>query len=127
LIKAGLRLRDCPSPGFTWRDLQVFIEYLDNDSCLVAAVYPDRAGWTKQNMLLAYLIDTARIHLWLNTKDGHERRNFPEPIDRPGIVKPEPRKGSKVKPLPLSKIREIHGAQPTGVERKRKLEAIFRN
>lgn len=127
LIKAGLRLRNCPSPEFTWRDLQIFIEYLDNDSCLVAVVHPERAGWTKPNMLLAELIDTARIHLWLNTKAGQEGRDFPEPIERPGIKKKEPRKGSKVKPLPLSKIKEIYGAQPSNdVERQRKLAAMFR-
>lgn len=127
LIKAGLRLRDCPSPGFTWRDLQIFIEYLDNDSSLVALVHPERAGWTKTNMLLADLIDTARIHLWLNTVDGREGRNFPEPIPRPGVKVKEPRKGSKVKPQPLSKIKEIYGAQPSNdVERQRKLAAMFR-
>ena len=126
LIKAGLRLRDCPSPSFTWRDLEVFIDYLDNDSRLVAAVAPERAGWTKANMLMADLIDATRILVWLNTKAGQEGRNFPEPIERPGVVKPEPRKGSKVKPQPLSIIKKRHGAQPSGIERKRKLEAIFR-
>jgi len=105
----------------------VFIDYLDNDSHLVSLEHPERAGWTKANMLLATLIDTARIHLWLNSKDGQEGRNFPEPIERPGIVKPKPRKGSKVKPQPLSKIKERYGAQPPGdVERQRKLTALFR-
>jgi hypothetical protein len=106
--------------------LQIFIEYLDNDSCLVSLVHPERAGWTKSNMLLADLIDTARIHLWLNSKAGHEGRDYPEPIPRPGVKRREPRKGSKVKAQPLSEIKKLYGEQPTGVERKRKLEAIFR-
>lgn len=127
LIKVGLRLRDCPSERFTWRDLEIFIDYLDNDSFLVGVVHPERAGWTKVNMLLADLVDTARIHVWLNSKAGQEGRDFPNPIPRPGIKLPEPRKGSKVKPLPLSKIKEIHGAQPAaGIERKRRLQQIFR-
>ena len=127
LIKAGLRLRNCPSRDFTWRDLEIFIDYLDNDSFLVGVVHPERAGWTKPNMLLADLVDTARIHVWLNSKAGQEGRDFPNPIPRPGIKLPEPRKGSKVKPLPLSKIKEIHGAQPAaGIERKRRLQQIFR-
>lgn len=127
LIKAGLRLRNCPSRDFTWRDLEIFIDYLDNDSFLVGVVHPERAGWTKPNMLLADLVDTARIHVWLNSKAGQEGRDFPNPIPRPGIKLPEPRKGSKVKPLPLSKIKELHGAQPAaGIERKRRLQQIFR-
>lgn len=127
LIKAGLRLRDCPSAGFNWRDLEVFIDYLGPESHLVAVVHPERAGWTKPAMLLADNVDATRIMVWLNSKAGQEGRDFPQPIPRPGIKLPEPRKGSKVKPLPLSKIKEIHGAQPAaGVERKRRLEQIFR-
>jgi hypothetical protein len=77
-------------------------------------------------MLLASLIDATRVLVWQNSKAGREGRDYPEPIERPGIVKPEPRKGSKVKPLPLSEIKKIHGGQDGGIERKRKLEAIFR-
>lgn len=105
----------------------MFIEYLPNDSALVSSVYPERAGWTADRMLLAEVVDNTRILVWQNTKDAQDGKNFPERIERPGVVKPKPRQGSKVKAQPLSKIKAIYGDQaPDDVERQRKLAALFR-
>jgi len=105
----------------------VFINYLGNDSALVSETYPDRAGWTPTAMLLADAIDTLRILVWQNTKDAQDGRNFPERIQRPGVEKPKPRAGSRVKAQPLSTIKSIYGDQaPDDLERQRKLAAMFR-
>lgn len=122
-----MRLRDCPSKDFTWRDLEVFISFLDNDSHLVAAVHPERATWTQTALLLAEIVDTLRILVWQNTQDARDGKNFPKRIPRPGVSEPEPRKGSQVKPQPLSTIKKIYGDQaPEDLERQRKLAALFR-
>ena len=106
----------------------MFILYLDNESHLVAEVYPERAGWTLPMMLMADMVDTLRILVWQKTKDAQDGRNFPKPITRPGIVKPVARKGSQVKAQPLSEIKKIYArTEPDGdLERQRKLAAIFR-
>lgn len=93
----------------------------------MSEVHPERAGWTPQMMLLADMIDTLRILVWQNTKDAQEGRNFPKRITRPGVAEPEARKGSRVKPQPLSKIKEIYGDQaPDDLERQRRIAALFR-
>lgn len=105
----------------------MFIDYLDNTSSLVGLVHPERAGWTATNMLLADIIDNTRILLWLNTQDAQDGRNFPDPVVRPGYSKPEPRKGSRVKAQPLSRIKEIYGEKPQDADRQQKLAKLFRN
>lgn len=105
----------------------MFIEYLTNDSALVSSVYPERAGWTPEMMLLAEAVDTLRILVWQNSKDAQEGKNFPEKIERPGVVRPKPRNGSRVKAQPLSAIKKIYGEQKSDdIERQRKLAALFR-
>ena len=79
-------------------------------------------------MLLAEVVDNTRILVWQNTKDAQDGKNFPERVERPGVVKPKPRQGSKVKAQPLSTIKKIYGDQaPDDVERQRKLAALFRS
>ena len=106
----------------------MFILYLDNESHLVAEVYPERAGWTMPMMLMADMVDALRILVWQKTKDAQDGKNFPEPIPRPGIEKPKARKGSQVKPQPLSKIKKIYATEvpDDDLERQRKLAALFR-
>lgn len=105
----------------------MFINYLDNDSYLVAKVHPDRATWTPTTMLLAEMVDMLRILVWQNTADARDGRNFPKRVVRPGVSEPEERKGSQVKPQPLSRIKEIYGDQaPDDLDRQRKLAALFR-
>lgn len=49
------------------------------------SVDPERQGWTLATMLAAEQVDQARIANWLTTKDGHDGKNRPEPIKRPGV------------------------------------------
>lgn len=131
LINLGLRLRDCPSPQFNWRDLWIIVSYSGVNTNLVAEAHPDRAGWDKHAMLLADIADNTDWLVWAKTKDAQEGGEPPPRHVRPGVKNPEPRKGSKVKASPISKIREVYKlderhAQQDLLSRQRQLEAVFR-
>lgn len=104
LIAKNMRLRQFPSDEYTWSDLKIIIKHLDMHSALYGAVYPERAGWDRQNMLLADISDRLHWLQWAQTKDGRKGRNRPKPIPRPGYVE-EQRKGAKVAAAPLSEIK----------------------
>lgn len=104
LINKGMRLRHFPSEDHSWSDLTAIIKHLDVHSALYAVIYPDRAGWDRQNMLLANIADSLVWLQWAQTKDGKKGRNRPRPIPRPGVVDEQP-KGAKVKAAPLSKLK----------------------
>lgn len=131
LMAKGLRLRHCPSPEFNWRDLWVFITYMDLDSALVRAASPERAGWTKTAMLLADIADGTDWLVWSKTISAAEGGSPPNRRVRPGVLPPEIRAGSKVPPMTLSRVKE-HAAevmperQETEMEHFRRLQAVFR-
>jgi hypothetical protein len=132
LIKDGLRLRDCPSEHFNWRDLWVYVTYADVNSRIVAASNPDIAGWTLECMLLANVADdTAWLH-WAKTKGALEKSaSPPELIPRPGVKRKPVRPGSKTKPITIARARELAGLDKMheGVSEKeyqRRLENAFR-
>lgn len=80
-------------------------------------------------MLMADMVDTLRVLVWQKTKDAQDGRNFPARIPRPGVAEPLARKGSQVKPQPLSTIKEIYSrgqAPDDDLERQRKLAELFR-
>ena len=112
LIRCGLRLRDCPSESFDWRDLLVLVRHSGSETALYKSMYPEQAGWTLTNMLLAAIVDVLRWLQWAKTKDGARGYNMPEPIPRPGV------KGSRrdVHPrsagLPRSRVRQLLGLKP---------------
>lgn len=129
-----LRLRNCPSPEFNWRDLWIIITYADVNSNLIAAAHPDKYQWDRHAMLLADIADNTDWLVWAKTKAAQERGATP-PLrrERPGVKNPEPRKGSKVKPSPVSKLRQIYKLderrakqQVNLLERQRTLESLFR-
>lgn len=132
LIERNLRLRNCPSPEFNWRDLWVFITYADVHTNIVAAEHPERAGWGRLELLMADVADNTDWLVWAKTKAAQERgATPPERRPRPGVKPAEVRKGSKVKPSPISKIRERYKlderrAHQDQLGRKRQLEAVFR-
>lgn len=104
LIKANMRLRNFPSAEYTWADLKIFIRFLDVHSSLYGLVYPDRAGWDRQNMLLAEIADSLTWLRWAKTKDGSRGRNRPKAIPRPGVKQIQP-DGAQVRASPVSVIR----------------------
>ena len=116
LINAGLRLRDCPSEGFTWRDLKVFIRYMPATGNLFGAMFPDRAGWDKPAYLLAEVVDSLHWLQWAKTKDGRDGRNRPKLVPRPGVTQPR-REGSNPTALPLSEIKKRFAlSQPSATD-----------
>lgn len=106
LIDKGLRLRQCPTPEFNWQDLKVILRHLPVTSKTIAAMFPDRAGWTREALLLAEQVDSLHWLQWAQTKDGRKGRNRPKPIPRPGVVEEQQRPGAKPKPAPLSVIKQ---------------------
>lgn len=70
-------------------------------------MYPDKAGWTLTNHLLAVIADTLRWLKWAKTKDGAKNRNEPEPIARPGIASNRKEVHPNARGLPRSKVRRI--------------------
>src|SRR5699024_12634193 len=64
LIRLGLRLRDCPSPEFNWRDLWVVCRRLGRDSELYKSTNPDdETSWTVTAYLLAMVADNTSSRL----------------------------------------------------------------
>ena len=85
LISLGLRLRDCPSPGFNWRDLWVICRRLGRSSELYKAMNPDDdTSWSVTDYLLALVADNTAFRLW-QAAGGKGRK--PKPIPRPGDTK----------------------------------------
>jgi hypothetical protein len=126
LLGIGLRLRHCPSPEFNWRDLWVFISHIGVDSKLYAATNPESAGWNKTNMLIAEAVDYLGWLQWAKTKSASEGGNPPDRVPRPGVQPNPARKGSKVKPVPIDKLREVFNLdERNDPARDRKLHNIF--
>ena len=85
LIRLGLRLRDCPSPGFNWRDLWVICRRLGRDSELYKSMNPeDDTAWSVTDYLLAMVADNTAFRLW-QAAGGKGKK--PKPVPRPGDVK----------------------------------------
>lgn len=85
LIGLGLRLRDCPSPGFNWRDLWVICRRLGRDSELYKSMNPeDDTAWSVTDYLLAMVADNTAFRLW-QAAGGKGKK--PKPVPRPGDVK----------------------------------------
>jgi len=127
LINVGMRLRDFPSERHNWRDLLVFVKFLGVESNLYADRYPDSAGWTRIALLLADIADSTGWLQWAKTKSAAEGGEPPDRIPRPGVKPPARRKGSRVKAMPLSKLKQLAGLDGERSERTQKLRKIFRS
>lgn len=67
-------------------------------------MYPERAGWDTQAVLLGQTVDALHWLQWAKTKDGQKGRNRPSSVLP--FRKPARRPGSHPKPQPVSKLRE---------------------
>lgn len=123
LIRAGLRLRDCPSEAFTWRDLLVFVRHSDDRSALWQAQHPKFKGWPIEARLLAIIANALRWLVWAKTRDGAKNRNKPVPIG-PDMNDKVSRPGLKVKPAPLSRVKQLLGLGEGGSQ-SRRLGRVF--
>lgn len=128
LILSGLRLRDCPSREFDWRDLHVFVKYVGVRSNLYRAMFPDSANWDLTNQLLAAAVDIGNWFVWARQGGKGER---PDRIPRPGVAV-DPKHRKKGTPMKLSDAKVVYaavgpgGASPDTLEqRQAKLRKIF--
>ena len=85
LIEIGLRLRNCPTPEFNWRDLYAIVKTRGPHSNLYAAVYPDKAGWDMANQLSAEAVDVLRWLQWAKSEASENPDTMPKPSPRPGV------------------------------------------
>lgn len=125
LIDKGLRLRNCPSLDFNWRDLWVIYRSLVNQpsSNLYRSIAPDSAGWTLENQLLASIADSQHWLQW--AKAGAKKGDMPKRIQRPGVVEVK-RATSKAEPISVVKKRAQAALQSTPHQRKALLNNAFR-
>lgn len=128
LIPFGLRLRNCPTPEFNWRDLHVIVKHSDPDSNLYRAVFPESAGWNLTNQLLAALTD---VGIWFQWVRMGAEGDAPDRVTRPGVVN-DPKHRKRGTPMRLSEAKKVYAqvgpggeSGDTEVERSRKLAAIF--
>lgn len=130
LIDRGLRWRDCPTPGFNWRDLHLVIRYSSPDSKIVAASNPKRSGWSNLTMLIADMVDGINWLVWSKTEAAQKGGSPPAPIERPGVLGPQSRPGAKVKPSTIARIKEVsgwnrrHGGEDEEKQRRKVLAAF---
>lgn len=104
-----MRLRDCPSPEFDWRDLLIYVKHADDTTKLWQSQNPKYAGWTVTDRLLAIIANALRWLVWAKTKDGSKNRNRPHPIGPDMADDKKVRPGLKVKPSPLSAVKKALG------------------
>lgn len=131
LIRQGMRLRDFPSERHNWRDLWVLVTLPMADDKTYAATNPDEAGWDRTRMLLADIADSSNWLQWAKTKEAAEGGEPPARIVRPGVKAPVHRAGSRVKPMTMSRVRELReqdagGLETSPEERRQKLAQSFR-
>lgn len=87
-------------------------------------MYPEKAGWSLTNQLLALIADVLRWLQWVKTKDGSKGRNMPDPIPRPGVQASRKAVHPGAKGLPRSKMRKVLGLKPRQ-DRTSRLKSLF--
>lgn len=93
---------------FSWYQLKVFIEHMDETYALMRVEHPEEYEWMgvtgRTNMLLAGVLDALNWLVWAKTKDGARNRNAPQPTPRPGIEPTERR--VKGEAIPIDQFKE---------------------
>lgn len=90
---------------------------------LFRAMYPEKAGWTLTNQLIALAVDVLRWLQWAKTEDGSRGFNQPEPIPRPGVTPLRKAVHPGAKGLPRSRVRKILGLKPK--DRAHRIKQLF--
>jgi hypothetical protein len=123
----NLRLRNCPSEDFNWRDLKVFVKFVGVRSHLYRKLFPESADWDLSNQLLASIIDIQRWFQWVRMGADDSGVPPPDPIERPGVSKrkADHRRGN----APRSETNRVLKMRLTDEEdpnRKAKVRKMFR-
>ena len=97
LIDRGLRLRwvwDPVDDRVTFADVWIVVQaaLLDPASHLMRSMHPELARWGLEPQLLASLVDEVRGLRWqvAAALGAAKERDYPEPIERPGVVRERP-------------------------------------
>lgn len=123
LIEMGLRLRDCPSPEFTWRDLYVIVKTRGPHSHLYGSVYPEKAHWDTLNQLVAQGVDIMAWLQWAKSEASEDPSTMPKPIPRPGVGDNDADKPQRRK-MTMEQAKEIFDRPDP--DREKKLYQMFR-
>lgn len=99
LIALGLRLDWLGTAALSWRDLLVIVRQARPGGAIYAQLGGEAARWGLSEQLLAEIIDTARILVWQQTKDGQDGVNQPQPLPRPGVKVDEGRIGTEARSI----------------------------
>lgn len=83
-----------------WGDLLAIVQSAPRSSALYRSLHPDDAEWGLPEQLLALNADYAAILAWQNS--GGSKKDYPKPIDRPGITSDEEKHGNQ--PLPMDEM-----------------------
>lgn len=76
MIGLGLRLRDWPTGGLTWRDLAAILRHLPGDSAFKRAKFPGRPSGDDVRWMLRRVEHTLRVLVWQNSG----QKDSPEPV-----------------------------------------------
>lgn len=120
-----MRLRNCPSEDFNWRDLRVFVKYVGVSSHLYRKLFPESADWDMSNQLLASVIDLMRWFQWVKMGGTDSGLPAPDPIERPGVKKRrgDHRRGNATR----SETNKVLGMRlEDDPERRAKIAKVFR-
>jgi hypothetical protein len=80
----GLGFRHIGTKRLTWRLLVGLVKHSPPDSALMRVTHGEQVAWSAGEYLLAIVVDLLQYLVWFQTKDGHEGRNRPKPVTRPG-------------------------------------------
>lgn len=91
-------------------------------------MYPDRADYATQELLLGRAVDALNWLVWSKTKDGHKNRNRPKsvlPWVKDGKQNRPP--GSDPKPSPMSVVKRAfrNRVRDHGDKREDKINKLF--
>ena len=127
LIDRGLRLRNCPSPEFNWRDLYVILKNSGPHTHYFRAINPEAAGWDLPAQLQAQAVDILRWLQWVKTEAAQEPHAQPPPlIPRPGVKAGESRDGElKGRRMTLERAKKRFDRPDP--DREKKLFTLFRS
>lgn len=97
--------------GLSARALLAFLGNLPPESATVAAVKPDKGGWSRTDMLLARICEGIEELSWITACKGLKRSQWPKKpqhIPRPGVEQDGARRIGK-DPIPISEFDDWYG------------------
>ncbi len=97
--------------GLSGRALLAFVDNLPPESATAAAIAPDKAGWSRTDMLLARICEGIEELAWIAAAKGVKKSKWPkrpQRIPRPGVEPDEGRRIGK-DPIPISQFDEWYG------------------